>query len=167
MKLSVYVEMFHRYLIFLCNRLHGQKKSKDKNLIYADKQAVLPRRKIKSEASFSAINYIVPFAYGYPSYNALEKDLKKGIGEGFLPYGLRPLQQAISICPIQKNYRLLVNVKEKPLSLKLLQPCWKNDRSIFKTQSYVYQPLLSLLIFYLFWNDGFFATRFTATEDQL
>lgn len=69
------------FLALLCNRLHGQKKTKDQNLVFVDKQGVLRWTKDKTEASFFGVNYTVPFAYGYRSHKALGKDIKKAIEE--------------------------------------------------------------------------------------
>jgi hypothetical protein len=81
MKLNICSKMLLICLVLLCNRLHAQKKSKNQNLIYVDKQGIVRWAKDKSEASFFGINYTVPFAYGYRSHKALGRNIKKAMDE--------------------------------------------------------------------------------------
>jgi hypothetical protein len=81
MKLNIYLKMLLCCSVLLCNRLHSQKKLKEQNLVFVDKQGVLRWTKDRTEASFFGVNYTVPFAYGYRSHKALGKDLKKAIEE--------------------------------------------------------------------------------------
>ncbi|MDP4264785.1 MAG: cellulase family glycosylhydrolase [Bacteroidota bacterium] len=81
MKCGIYLKILLCCSLLLCNRLHSQKKSKNSNLVFVDKQGVLRWTKDKTEASFFGVNYTVPFAYGYRSHKALGKDIKKAIEE--------------------------------------------------------------------------------------
>ena len=71
--------VFSCQLILLCNQVHAQKKSKDQNPVYVDKQGVMRWTKTNAEAAFFGVNYTVPFAYGYRSHKALGVDLEKAI----------------------------------------------------------------------------------------
>lgn len=66
-------------LLMSFNTGFGQNKSKSANLVYVDKAGVLRFTKGKGEASFFGVNYTAPFAYGYRSIKALNKDIKKEI----------------------------------------------------------------------------------------
>jgi len=79
MKRSIYLKFFFLFLILLCNRLHAQKKSKNQNPVYVDKQGVMRWTNTNAEAAFFGVNYTVPFAYGYRSHKALGVDLEKAI----------------------------------------------------------------------------------------
>lgn len=49
------------------------------NLVYVDKQGVLRWTKGNQEAAFFGVNYTVPFAYGYRSHKAFNKDIEAAI----------------------------------------------------------------------------------------
>jgi hypothetical protein len=53
----------------------------NKNLVYMDQQGRLRWQKDKSEVYLFGVNYTVPFAYGYRSMKALNKDVEKEIDE--------------------------------------------------------------------------------------
>jgi hypothetical protein len=53
----------------------------NKNLVYMDQQGRLRWQKDKSEVYLFGVNYTVPFAYGYRSMKALNKDIEKEIDE--------------------------------------------------------------------------------------
>lgn len=81
MKVGIYLKILLCFLLLLCNRLHGQRRSKPQNLVFVDKDGVLRWTKDKTEASFFGVNYTVPFAYGYRSHKALGKNIKEAIAE--------------------------------------------------------------------------------------
>jgi hypothetical protein len=53
----------------------------NKNLVYVDQQGRLRWQKTKQEVYLFGVNYTVPFAYGYRSMKALNKDIEKEIDE--------------------------------------------------------------------------------------
>lgn len=63
-------------ILLVCNEAA---RSQNGNLVYVDKHGVLRWTKDKTEASFFGVNYTVPFAYGYRSIKALNRDVKKEI----------------------------------------------------------------------------------------
>lgn len=67
------------FITFFFNQAFSQNKSKTANLVYVDKTGVLRYTKGNAEACFFGVNYTVPFAYGYRSIKALNKDVKKEI----------------------------------------------------------------------------------------
>jgi hypothetical protein len=50
-----------------------------KNEVYVDKQGRMRWQKDGSEVYLFGVNYTVPFAYGYRSLKALNKDIEKEI----------------------------------------------------------------------------------------
>lgn len=81
MKLNTSLKILLCCSVLLYNELQAQKKSKNQNLVFVDKQGVLRFTKDKNEASFFGVNYTVPFAYGFRSHKVLGKDIKKAIDE--------------------------------------------------------------------------------------
>ncbi|HEY6503213.1 MAG TPA: membrane or secreted protein [Chitinophagaceae bacterium] len=79
MKPNIYIRIGFLFLVLLCNRLHAQKRSNDKNLVYVDRQGVLRWTKDKTEASFFGVNYTTPFAHAYRAHKALNVDMEKAI----------------------------------------------------------------------------------------
>src|SRR5688572_32031983 len=79
MKMDIYVKIFFLFLISLSYQVHAQKKSKDQNPVYVDKQGIMRWTKTNAEAAFFGVNYTVPFAYGYRSHKARGADLEKAI----------------------------------------------------------------------------------------
>jgi hypothetical protein len=53
----------------------------NKNLVYMDKQGRLRWEQDRSEVYLFGVNYTVPFAYGYRSMKAMNKDIEKEIDE--------------------------------------------------------------------------------------
>lgn len=67
------------FLLFFFHNCFSQNKTKTINLVYVDKAGILRYSKGNAEASFFGVNYTLPFAYGYRSIKALNKDVKKEI----------------------------------------------------------------------------------------
>lgn len=65
--------------LFACCSAFSQNKGRPQNLVYVDKSGVIRYTKGNAEASFFGVNYAAPFAYGYRSIKALNKDLKTEI----------------------------------------------------------------------------------------
>jgi len=67
-------------VVFFCqDALAQDRKKKNSNIVYVDKQGVLRYSSNKMEAAFFGINYTVPFAYSYRAHKALNIDLQKAI----------------------------------------------------------------------------------------
>jgi hypothetical protein len=66
-------------LLLFFNNSFSQNNSKPANLVYVDKAGVLRFTKGNGEAAFFGVNYTAPFAYGYRSIKALNKDIRKEI----------------------------------------------------------------------------------------
>src|SRR5882724_5285128 len=68
------------WVVFFCqDALAQDRKKKNSNIVYIDKQGVLRYSSNKMEAAFFGINYTVPFAYSYRAHKALNIDLQKAI----------------------------------------------------------------------------------------
>ena len=64
-------------LLVHLNECYAQKETRTKTTsgVYVDKQGVLRWQDTNKEATFFGVNYTTPFAYGYRSHKALQKQL--------------------------------------------------------------------------------------------
>jgi hypothetical protein len=77
MKYRILLIIISIFLVFT-QPTHAQQ---SKNLVYMDKQGRLRWEKDQSEVYLFGVNYTVPFAYGYRSMKAINKDIEKEIDE--------------------------------------------------------------------------------------
>ena len=68
-------------ILVFCISVQFAQAQHNKNLVYIDKQGRMRWEKDKSEVYLFGVNYTVPFAYGYRSMKAMNKDIEKEIDE--------------------------------------------------------------------------------------
>ncbi|MBK8089983.1 MAG: cellulase family glycosylhydrolase [Chitinophagaceae bacterium] len=67
------------FVLFFSVTMLAAQKTKQANLVYADKQGVLRYTSTKAEASFFGVNYTTPFAHAYRAHKVLNVDLEQAI----------------------------------------------------------------------------------------